>query len=73
MQSPKTHIVKTTKFVSTKKSSPTDLVRRNPNLYSHKKTAEVKQKKKWAALDETTDLFEIKDLDLKPNSYIRNL
>ena len=68
LQSPKSLRV-TSKLTTENKGSPSDLCRRNPKLYSHKKNVELKTKK----LDKTSELFEIKDLDLKPNASLKNL
>ena len=43
--------------------APSELFKRNPKLYSLKK----------AKLNETGELFEIKDLDLKPTKSLKNL
>ena len=71
--SPKTYRdSKATKPQTEKRGSPNELYRKNPKLYSHKKNVEPKLKKR-GVLDKTSELFEIKDLDLKPIASFKNL
>ena len=54
-------------------NSPSNLCKRNPRLYSHKKNVDLKAAKKRKGTLNESELFEIKDLDLKPNMLTKNI